>query len=225
MLNEEMYIKSLEEVSNEKFKTEEGTKENLKQLKKIFKKITKFAPKSFKMIYEFLFYKGSIPFENSPAKIITFLDQIGTTFSVYKLMGKDVTFNEFLSTNYGIKIIEIEEGFIDKTLNTHIEDDTVKELYQRYTLQNDNPKDTKDYLKGIFKEAINLQSQIEDTKQIVETKSNEIQETCKINKGNFIKSVMLKVKQMIKGKEEMNEEIKKIHEDYANFTDAIKPLN
>ena len=224
MENKELFVTNLEECANERFKIEEGVKENVKQLKKLFKKLTNFGGKYFNMLSNFAYYQGGYPNEDSKPKIIDFMDQLGVAFSVYSLTGKEATFNDYLSTTYGIKIIEIEEGEIASRLNKAVNDTEISETYQRYTLQNDKPNDVAGYLKGIIRESTNLQSQICDANDLVTAKATNTEEVCKIQKSNFMKSVALKVKQMIKGKDEVREDIKKLHTDFTNLNEALEPL-
>jgi hypothetical protein len=225
MQNKDFYVKNLNECADDKFKIEEGAKSNFRQLKKMFKLVTKTDGKVFKTLSDLDFFRVDVSEENKMPKLFEMFGAIGMIFSYYKLLGNDSKINNYLKETFGVEIKEISEGSIEQKLNTQIEkDEELEKKWSRYVLTGDLlPNNAKDFIKILLKEALNLRVQIEQVEsKIKDDISPKVEEVCKTKKSNFMKTVGLKVKEHKNGKDKVIEEVKKIQEESIDFNDAIK---
>jgi hypothetical protein len=182
-----------------------------------------------KAITDLHYYQGGWPSENTPARLDTLLHKFGQTYQYFEVLGRTSDINDFLHSNYGIKISRTKQMPV-KIVKGAFEENLVKKYMKELGVKYTAKQTPAQILSGMISECMELQGFIcEKADQIKIENYGKVNQIIKVEKGQFSKTVNLKArKQNLLEKKKSPTRVKEKVEDISgqaeNFVTILKKV-
>lgn len=231
MLNKQLYEDTIDESSKIRYEINEiHYKNGLSPLQKVAKFVLGVDPRDYKFIHDMDYYRGGYPNPESPPKLDALLNRFVKAVKWFRYLGWQDRIEKYLA-NHGIEIVinsgaDYKKEEINYTLIEPKDLENAKKEFAKLGFQNNllDFSNKEDLLHFLLKKSHDLQEIVcKLSDQIKFDNADKIEEQCEIRKPYFMKSVVVKykeIKNLEKGKTNQSE-IEKVKEDADNYQDAI----
>jgi hypothetical protein len=224
MKDEKKLVKVTDESVGIRIDINENYHPVMSKLRKLFNLSTFKKPKFFKILNDFVYYKGGYPRPDSPPKLNDFLDIFGNIFQLYKFLGNESEINQILEDNYGIKVSVVSSSDLDEPLEI-MKLKKFQKLWSQVFDEEYDGQSKKEIIEKLVDRGQDLQSTIcKLADQIKIDNAKEVEEKCEVKKSIFIPIVNLKSNYVRSGNDDVFEKIKKINDDNQVFNDVVNKV-
>ena len=218
MNNKEVFIEKLNECGEVKYEMTEIHNRILGKLKSVYALVFKREKRDFLSLKNMQYFKGGVASPDARPRLHETLDTFINLANHYDFLDDD-EIKTYLEA-HGIKIEILVPQLVEEPVV--IEKGKNKEFEQswKFAMANEDvPGTNKEILNAILDRSIETQKAIEDKKEEINKKSEDVEVECQVKKPLFMKAIGIKLQEL--KKKSVDNEIKKVEDDIEASRDMI----
>jgi hypothetical protein len=213
-----MFVEKLNECGDVKYEMSEIFSRVLGKLKDVYTLVFTREKRDFLALKNMMYFKGGVPDPDSRARLHETLDKFISLVNHYDFL-EDDEIKGYLE-EHGIEINVITPQIQDGPIVIPKEDVKKFERSWNFAMANIKvPETKKELLNEILDKSIETQKAIEDRKDKISEKAQDVDVECQVKKPFFMKALSIKVKELKKNS--VDNEIKKVEDDIEMSRDII----
>ncbi|MDD5649640.1 MAG: hypothetical protein PHF86_04370 [Candidatus Nanoarchaeia archaeon] len=218
MNNKEVFVEKLNECGEVKYEMTEIHSRILSKLKTVYQLVFQREKKDFLSLKNMQYFKQGIASPDARPRLHEVLDVFVNLANHYNFLGDD-ELKEYLDSR-GITFTITRPMLEDGAVSVSKEETKEFERSWKFAMANEAiPGTKKEILNAILDKAISVQKAIENKKEEIDKKAQDVDLECQVKKPFFFKALTIKIAEM--KKRSVDNQIKKVEDDIEASKDII----
>lgn len=216
--NKDTFVEKLDECGEVKYEMTEIHSRILGKLKAVYGLVFKREKRDFLSLKNMQYFKGGVASPDARPRLHETLDTFINLANHYEFLGDD-ELKSYLEA-HGVSITITKPSLEDGPVVVAKEENKELERSWQFAMAGETmPGTKKEVLNAILDRSIETQKAIEDKKEEIDKKAEDVSLECQVKKPFFLKAVAIKVQEL--KKKSVDNELKKIEDDVEASKDII----
>lgn len=218
MNNKETFVEKLNECGEVKYEMTEIHSRILGKLKTVYYLVFKREKKDFLSLKNMQYFKAGVASPDARPRLHETLDTFVSLVNHYDFLGDD-EIKDYLESR-GITITVTRPLLEDGAISIAKEENKEFERSWKFAMSNEPiPGTKKEILNAILDRSIEVQKAIEDKKEEIDKKAQDVNFECQVKKPFFLKALAIKLMEL--KKRSVDNQLKKVEDDIEASRDII----